>query len=132
MGRPRVHKSLHDSQAAYHQSEKGKAAVTKYESSELARARKRLWWQQQHGSKVLDLKAEFISLYGSPDVAFSVLDEREQKILTLYFGLDGGEPQSPDAIAKMLDIPKGNVSRIKGNALRKASYLHRKSQSTAS
>ena len=131
MGRPRIHKSLHDSQAAYHETEKGKAAVAKYESSDRARAKKRLWWQQHHGGKVLDLKAEFISLYGPPDVAFSVLDEREQRILTLYFGLDGGEPQSSDAIAKTLDVPKNKVARIKGNALRKASYLYRSSQSAA-
>jgi RNA polymerase primary sigma factor len=47
------------------------------------------------------------------------LDPREQRVLTLRFGLDGGEPQTRVAIARSLNAHRREVRRLEDSALRK-------------
>ncbi|MBO5424256.1 MAG: RNA polymerase sporulation sigma factor SigK [Lachnospiraceae bacterium] len=49
----------------------------------------------------------------------SILDEREQKVLTLRYGLFGQEEMTQKDIAKLLDISRSYVSRIEKKALLK-------------
>ena len=49
----------------------------------------------------------------------SVLDERERKIITLRYGLDGGEPRTQREAAKLCGISRSYVSRLEKHALEK-------------
>ncbi len=49
----------------------------------------------------------------------SILDEREQKVLILRYGLFGQEEMTQKDIAKLLDISRSYVSRIEKKALLK-------------
>lgn len=77
---------------------------------------------------------------GSPDVeamqnsnrevihnVISHLSEREQVILQLYFGLDGNQPKTLDAIGKRLNITRERVRQIRDQSLLKLRQLGRKS-----
>lgn len=119
MPRPRKYDGLHDRQTVYHQTEKGKAAVEKYENSERAKARKRRWWQENRGSAPVDLRQEFIDTYGQPCTALEPLTERERQIISLYFGLDDGKPHTLDEIGTQMGISKQRVGQIKSTALKK-------------
>ena len=48
-----------------------------------------------------------------------VLTERERRILTLRYGLDGGAPCTQNEIARQLKISRSYVSRIEKRALEK-------------
>jgi len=119
MPRPRKHDGLHDRQTAYHQTEKGKAALEKYENTERAKARKRRWWQENKSSQPVDLRQEFIDTYGQPYTAMKLLTERERQILSLYFGLADGKPHTLDEIGTQMGISKQRVGQIKSAALKK-------------
>ena len=47
----------------------------------------------------------------------SELSEREAKILTLRYGLDGGVPMTQREVAERCDISRSYVSRIEKKAL---------------
>ena len=47
------------------------------------------------------------------------LDEREQQVIALRYGLNGQTPQRQREVAKMLDISRSYVSRIEKRALEK-------------
>ena len=49
----------------------------------------------------------------------AVLDERERQILTLRFGLAGGEELTQREIGRMLGISRSYVSRIEKKGLEK-------------
>ena len=119
MPRPREYDSLHARQAAYHQTEKGKAAVEKYEESESAKARKRRWWREHKGSEPVNMRQQFIDTYGQPSEALQRLTEREQQVISLYFGLALEAPQSLEDIGKTLGVSKQRIGQIKSAALKK-------------
>lgn len=124
MPRPRKYDCLHDRQAAYHETEKGKASVEKYESSEKARARKRRWWQEHKAAKPIDMRQEFIDTYGQVDTTIALLTERERQIISLYFGLVDGLPNTLEDIGKQMGISKQRVGQIKSNALKKLTPIN--------
>ena len=47
------------------------------------------------------------------------LDDREQQVITLRYGLNGCKPQRQREVAKLLDISRSYVSRIEKRALEK-------------
>jgi RNA polymerase sigma factor (sigma-70 family) len=47
----------------------------------------------------------------------SVLDERERYILTLRFGLDRGEPRTPDEVGQLVSLSRERVRQIESRAL---------------
>jgi RNA polymerase sporulation-specific sigma factor len=47
------------------------------------------------------------------------LDERERKIITLRYGLDGGEGRTQRETAKLCSISRSYVSRLEKHALEK-------------
>ena len=51
--------------------------------------------------------------------ALSLLEETEQKILLLRFGLDGGEPRTLSDVGKMFNLTRERVRQIEGRALAK-------------
>ena len=119
MPRPKKYDQLHARQAAYHQTEKGKAAVKKYEDSERAKARKRRWWQEHKGSEPVDLRQQFIDTYGQINQALEQLNEREQQVVSLYFGLADGKPHTLVEIGTQMGLSKQRVGQIKSAALKK-------------
>lgn len=121
MPRPKKYDGLHDRQAAYHQTEKGKASVEKYESSDGAKARKRRWWQEHRGKTPIDLRSMFIDTYGQPPQALEPLSSRERNVISLYFGLEDGKACTLEEIGSQLGISKQRVGQIKSNALKKIS-----------
>ena len=90
MPRPRKYESLHGRQEAYHKTEKGKISLEKYQASERARASKRRWWQEHRGIEPVNMRQQFIDIYGQPDIALALLNERERQVIDLYFGLSDG------------------------------------------
>ena len=66
----------------------------------------------------VDLKFKIKELYKKMK---DVLQEREQKIIELRFGLDGNKPKTQKEIAKMLNISRSYVSRIETKAIGKLS-----------
>ena len=68
--------------------------------------------------EVVDLKFKVKELYSKMD---SVLEEREQDIIVMRFGLDGNKPKTQKEIAKLLNISRSYVSRIETKAIRKLS-----------
>ncbi len=47
----------------------------------------------------------------------AVLDERERYILTLRFGLDRGEPRTPDEVGQLVSLSRERVRQIEARAL---------------
>jgi DNA-directed RNA polymerase sigma subunit (sigma70/sigma32) len=47
----------------------------------------------------------------------AVLDERERYILTLRFGLDRGEPRTPDEVGQLVNLSRERVRQIEARAL---------------
>lgn len=119
MPRPRKYESLHDRQAAYHQTDKGKVSVEKYEASERAKARKRRWWQEHKGIEPVNMRQQFIATYGQPDTALASLNDRERQIINLYFGLSDGNTYTLEDIGIQVGISKQRVSQLKSAALKK-------------
>lgn len=124
MPRPRKYDGLHDRQTAYHETDKGKASVEKYESSEKARARKRRWWQENKGTEHPDLRQQFIDTYGQVDTAMASLTERERQVISLYFGLFDHLPKTLEDIGTQIGISKQRVGQIKSKALKKLTVMN--------
>ena len=55
--------------------------------------------------------------------SLAVLDERERRILTLYFGLDGDEPPTLEEISDRLGINRERVRLIKAKALSRLRHI---------
>ena len=51
--------------------------------------------------------------------ALSTLDEREQKVIRLYFGLGGGAEMTLEEIGKQFRLTRERIRQIKEKALRK-------------
>ena len=68
--------------------------------------------------ETIDLKFKIKDLYSKMKV---VLDEREQRIITMRFGLDGNKPKTQKEIAGLLGISRSYVSRIETKAINKLS-----------
>ena len=66
----------------------------------------------------VDLKMKIKELYSKMK---NVLQDREQKIIELRFGLNGDKPKTQKEIAKMLNISRSYVSRIETKAIGKLS-----------
>jgi RNA polymerase sigma factor (sigma-70 family) len=47
----------------------------------------------------------------------SLLDERERRILSLRFGLDRGEPRTPDEVGELVHLSRERVRQIEARAL---------------
>ena len=68
MPKPRKYSDLYGSQKAYRQTDKGKAALKRYESSEKVKQRKRDWWQKNKGAMPPNRRQYFIDTYGEVDL----------------------------------------------------------------
>ena len=66
----------------------------------------------------IDLKFKIKDLYYKMKF---ILEEREQKIIEMRFGLNGDKPKTQKEIAKMLNISRSYVSRIETKAIEKLS-----------
>ena len=64
----------------------------------------------------IDLKFKIRDLYNKMKY---VLEDREQKIIEMRFGLNGDRPKTQREIAKMLKISRSYVSRIETRAIEK-------------
>ena len=51
--------------------------------------------------------------------ALSVLDEDEQQVILLRFGLDGGEPRTLSEVGKVFNLTRERVRQIEGRGLAK-------------
>ena len=67
----------------------------------------------------VDLKLKVKELYKKMK---NILQEREQKIIELRFGLRGDKPKTQKEIAKMMNISRSYVSRIETKAIDKLSH----------
>jgi RNA polymerase primary sigma factor len=65
------------------------------------------------------------ALSASVAQALAGLKEREAKILTLYFGLDGSEPKTLEEIGAILNITRERVRQIKEKALSRLRHVSR-------
>ncbi len=65
------------------------------------------------------------ALVESIEEALSHLQERESKILRLYFGLDGSEPMTLEEIGSLLGITRERVRQIKEKALSRLRHVSR-------
>ena len=72
------------------------------------------WVSLLHGVEcglgdILSLKADFAA----------VLDERQQKVLTLRWGLETGMPQTLDVVGPQLGVTRERIRQIEARAIRK-------------
>jgi len=74
--------------------------------------------EERNIEEVVDLKFKMKELYCKMK---DVLEEREQKIIIMRFGLDGNKPKTQKEIAQLLNISRSYVSRIETKAIRKLS-----------
>jgi len=61
----------------------------------------------------------------------AALDARERKILTLRFGLDGGEPKMLEQVGKRFGVTRERIRQIQEQALRKLRALIKKREQVA-
>ena len=71
------------------------------------------WVSLLHGVEcglgdILSLKADFAA----------VLDERQQKVLTLRWGLETGMPQTLDVVGPQLGVTRERIRQIEAKAIR--------------
>lgn len=59
------------------------------------------------------------------DSVLNSLDEREQRIVRLYFGLDGDEPLTLEQIGAMMDLTRERIRQIKERAFSKLRHPSR-------
>ena len=67
---------------------------------------------------IIDLKFKIRELYSKLK---DVLEEREQLIIIMRFGLDGNKPKTQKEISEILNISRSYVSRIETKAINKLS-----------
>ena len=122
MGRPRIYPDLYGPQKKYHSTEKGKAALKKYRSSEAYKAKQRERARVRRGT-IVDKQRWFVDTYGDPVVALELLNQKEKLVIKYSYGLDGGPPLSQVAIASIMEYTKQRISQIKKSALKKLAPL---------
>ena len=59
------------------------------------------------------------------DDLFAILSEREQNVITLLFGLDGGGKKTIKEVSKIIGISEIRVTQIRNGAFKKMSYRYR-------
>ena len=72
---------------------------------------------------------ENINIFELISEHFSKLNEHEQKILTLRFGLDDHEPQTLDVIGQQFGVTRERIRQIEAKSLEKLRALYSQSQS---
>jgi len=118
MPKPKKYDDIYGAQRAYLETEKGKAAIKRYQSSEKAKQNKRQWWQKHYGNKRLDRTKYFIDVYGDPNLVLASLPDRYREVLELYFGLqEDSEPLTQQAIADRIGLSRSRIKDIKKAAL---------------
>jgi RNA polymerase primary sigma factor len=60
------------------------------------------------------------------DLALDTLDERERRILTLHFGLDGSEPKTLREVSTEFNLTSERIRQIEFGALRKLRHPARR------
>lgn len=70
--------------------------------------------------EVVDLKFKVKELYSKMK---DYLEEREQSIITMRFGLDGNKPKTQKEVSEILNISRSYVSRIETKAIKKLSEM---------
>ena len=122
MPKPRKYSDLYGAQKAYLKTEKGKQALKRYQTSEKRRIKQRERARVRRGT-IIDKQQWFIDTYGDMDTISSFLDEREQEVITLIYGLDGSEPTKQKDIAEYWGKSPQFISGIKKEALAKLEPL---------
>ena len=119
MPRPRKHPGLYGRQDAYHQTEKGKEAQRKSQTSKATKEKKRDWWRNNRGKRPIDRKQHFIDKYGDIETALKLLDKREKFVVIHLNGLDGSEPMTQEAVGQELFLTGSRIGQIYKDALKK-------------
>ena len=70
-------------------------------------------------------KAEDNLIRKNIDDILKTLTEREQKILTMRFGLDGGNPKTLEDVGRKFDVSRERIKQIEAKALRKLRHPSR-------
>ena len=122
MGRPRIYPDLYGPQKKYHTTEKGKAALKKYRSSEAYKTKQRERARIRRGT-IVNKQQHFLDIYGDPAVALESLNQKEKLVIKYLYGLDGGPPLTQGAIASMMECSRQWISQIKKSALNKLAPL---------
>jgi RNA polymerase primary sigma factor len=60
------------------------------------------------------------------DEVLGTLTEREAKVLTLRFGLDGGQPKTLEEVGKVFGVTRERIRQIEAKALRKLKHPSRR------
>jgi len=60
------------------------------------------------------------------DEVLDTLTEREAKVLTLRFGLDGGQPKTLEEVGKVFGVTRERIRQIEAKALRKLKHPSRR------
>lgn len=60
------------------------------------------------------------------DEVLNTLTEREAKVLTLRFGLDGGQPKTLEEVGKVFGVTRERIRQIEAKALRKLKHPSRR------
>lgn len=68
------------------------------------------------------------NLYGEVDGLLEVLDQREMKIISQRFGLDGAEPKTLESVAKNFGITRERIRQLQNIALTKLRSALRKKE----
>lgn len=126
MGRPRKYTDLYGPQKKYHSTEKGKAAIKKYESSDARKASQRERARIRRGM-IVDKRQWFIDTYGDPVVALEMLSRKQKLVIKYLYGLDGGPPLTQEAIASMMECSHQWISQLKKQAEKKLAPLKKAS-----
>jgi RNA polymerase sigma factor (sigma-70 family) len=72
--------------------------------------------QDQNAESPFDAAARAM-LPAEIDKLLAILDERERSILSLRFGLDRGEPRTPDEVGELVNLSRERVRQIEARAL---------------
>jgi len=120
MGKPKKYDGydIYAPQRAYFKTEKGKAAVKRYNATESAKQIKREWYRKNR-SVIVDKKQWFIDTYGDTQVALAQLEEKERYAIELYYGLSGNEPLTLNEIAQVYGKSESLICKLKKSALKK-------------
>jgi len=112
MPRPRKYQSLYGPQEAYRQSERGRATIKEYESSETRRAQKRDWARKNRGM-IVDKRQWFIDTYGDIETALATICDREQiTAIDYYYGLNVEQNLTQTQIGEILGKSRYTISDI--------------------
>ena len=78
------------------------------------------WMREKRGGiQRIKRKEEFIKQFPDYKSKFGRLKTQERAILTLYYGLDGTQPETGEKIAQALGISRQWAMKLKSDALKK-------------